>query len=90
MAYGNYTGPEKADKGQEGGSCNRTLCQAPGAVWYNHGSHAWYCAGCRYDIEFDSFNKRDWDTKWLPKKGHPMFETREMMAARAAQSKEGR
>lgn len=24
MAYGDYNGPNKPDKGQEGGSCNRT------------------------------------------------------------------
>ena len=76
--------PEKPDKGQEGGSCNRRACQAPGAIWYNHGSYAWYCPGCRRDIEFDAFNKRDWDQNWLPRVGHPMFETREMMTARGA------
>lgn len=74
--------PEKPDKGQEGGSCNRRACQDPGAIWFNHGSHAWYCDRCRRDIEFDSFNKRNWDQKWLPRVGHPMFETREMMEAR--------
>lgn len=82
MAYGDYRGPDKADKGCESGSCNRTLCQAPGAIWYNHGSYAWYCADCRRDIEFDSFNKRDWDKNHLPRKGHPMFETRAMMVER--------
>lgn len=76
------TRDEAKDKGQENGSCNRAACQRPGAIWYNHGSHAWYCQNCRSDIEFDPFNKRDWDQNWFPKKGHPMFETREMMDAR--------
>lgn len=73
---------DKTDKGQENGSCNRSACQKPGAIWYNHGSHAWYCEGCRRDIEWDSFNKRDWAQNWFPKKGHPMFETRAMIDAR--------
>ncbi len=81
MAYGDYDGPDKADKGHEGGSCNRRRCQAPNAIWFNHGSLSWYCADCRKDIEFDSFNFRDWNKD---NRGHPMFETREMMNARAA------
>ena len=82
MAYGDYSGPDKPDKGQEGGSCNRTLCQASRAIWYNHGSHSWYCADCRTDIEFDSFNWRDWQTNHKPTCGHPMFETRKMIEDR--------
>jgi hypothetical protein len=82
MPYPFWDGPDKPNKGQEGGACNRTLCQDEPADWYNHGSHAWYCARCRRDIEFDAFNKRDWDRNWLPAKGHPMFETRAMMDAR--------
>lgn len=85
MAYGSYSGPDKADKGKENGSCNRSLCQAPDAVWYNHGSHSWYCCDCRHEIEFDSFNKRDWDSYWKPRVGHPMFETRDMMNNRIKQ-----
>lgn len=82
MAYGDYDGPDKSDKGKEGGSCNRTYCQDPGAVWYNHGSHAWYCPSCRAQIENDSFNRRDWAQNWYPKVQHPMFETRGMMTIR--------
>ncbi len=84
MAYGDYNGPNKADKGMENGSCNRTRCQSPGAIWYNHGSHAWYCPDCRRDIQFDLFNLRHWEREWQPRVGHPMFETREMMNARKA------
>lgn len=84
MAYGDYNGPNKPDKGKEGGSCNRTRCQCATANWYNHGSYAWYCDDCRYQIQFDHMNLRDWQTRWQPKCGHPMFETREMMDARAA------
>ncbi len=82
MSYGDYNGPDKPDKGMENGSCNRRLCQAPNAIWFNHGSSAWYCKDCRRDIENDMFNARDWQQNFLPKRGHPMFETREMMDAR--------
>lgn len=85
MSYGDYDGPDKPDKGKEGGSCNRGRCQAPNAIWFNHGSRSWYCADCRRDIEFDPMNKREWEVNWLPTCGHPMFETREMMTARGAQ-----
>ena len=89
MSYPHYNGPEKADKGEENGSCNRSKCQDSGAVWYNHGSHAWYCPRCRRDIEFDSFNLRDWKRNWEAKLGHPMFETREMMNSRINYAKGG-
>lgn len=84
MAYPEYEGPEKSDKGKEGGSCNRSRCQDDGAVWYNHGSYSWYCPSCRKEIQFDSFNLRDWEQDFGRDKGHPMFETREMMTARGA------
>ncbi len=35
-----------AEKGKKRGTCNRTACGAMGAVWYNKGSHAYYCAHC--------------------------------------------
>ena len=79
MAYGDYSGPDKSDKGKEDGSCNRTRCQASPAIWFNHGSRSWYCSDCRQAIEFDSFNSRDWQTNFFPTYQHPMFETREMM-----------
>ena len=82
MAYGDYDGPDKADKGKEGGSCNRSLCQDAPANWYNHGSYSWYCKSCREQIQFHRFNLRNWQAKHQPKCGHSMFETREMIAAR--------
>jgi hypothetical protein len=82
MAYGDYDGPNFPDKGKENGRCNRTRCQAPNAKWYNHGSNAWYCGQCRAEIQFDSFNMRDWHRNFRPRLGHPMFETREMMRDR--------
>lgn len=33
-------------KGKRNGNCNRTACQAPGAFWWNRGSHSWYCTDC--------------------------------------------
>jgi hypothetical protein len=83
MAYGDYDGPDKANKGMEGGACNRQRCQAEPANWYNHGSYSWYCDDCRAAIQFDRFNHADWKAKWEPKLGHPMFETRQQMNDRA-------
>lgn len=82
MAYGDYSGPDKADKGKEGGSCNRGRCQCAPARWWNHGSYSWYCDDCARDIGQDPMNKRDWERMYQQKLGHPMFETREMINAR--------
>jgi hypothetical protein len=84
MAYGDYNGPDKPDKGHEGGSCNRQRCQASPADWYNHGSYSWYCRDCRDSIQFDVVNLRGWQRDWQPKCGHEQFETREMMDERKA------
>jgi hypothetical protein len=50
---------DKADKGQRGGSCNRSACQAPGAIFYNHGSQSYYCHKCAADLSLDRFNRAD-------------------------------
>lgn len=84
MAYGDYNGPDKADKGKEGGSCNRGRCQCAPAHWWIHGSYSWYCDDCKRDIGDDPMNRADWKRMYEPRLGHPMFETREMMDARAA------
>lgn len=89
MSYGSYNGPDLPGKGEEGQRCNRSSCQSVGAIWYNHGSGSWYCANCRADIEFDTFNSRDWVANFLPRLGHPMFETRAMMDARATPLNDG-
>lgn len=78
MAYGDYDGPDKPDKGKEGGSCNRTRCQSAPALWYNHGSYAWYCQSCKDQI-YDFWGQRRWALEF-PNAG-PMFETRAMMDA---------
>lgn len=82
MSYGDYNGPDKPDKGKEGGSCNRGRCQCAPARWYNHGSYSWYCDDCRQQIEFDPINSAGWQRDFYPRLQHPMFETREMMDAR--------
>ena len=82
MAYGDYNGPDKPNKGHENGACNRQRCQAEPARWYNHGSYSWYCDDCRKAIQFDHINLRDWQARWQPECGHPMFETREQITAR--------
>lgn len=79
MAYGDYDGPNKPDKGIEGGSCNRKRCQCSPARWFNHGSFSWYCDDCRRDIWASN---RDTFHIDMPGVTHPMFETREMMDAR--------
>lgn len=84
MAYGDYSGPDKPNKGHEGGACNRQSCQAEPANWFNHGSYAWYCDDCRNDIQFDRFNYTNWEVRWRPGCGHPQFETRQMMDERAS------
>lgn len=84
MVYGDYYGPDKPDKGAEGGSCNRSRCQCSTARWYNHGSYAWYCDDCRKQIEFDAVNSAEWQRSFYPHLKHPMFETREMMNVRLA------
>ena len=84
MAYGDYNGPDKADKGKEGGSCNRGRCQAAPALYYNHGSYSWYCRSCRNQI-YDALGKRMWKADF-PNAGHEMFETREEMDARKAKA----
>lgn len=80
MAYGDYDGPNKPDKGKEGGSCNRTACQSSPANWYNHASHSWYCCDCKRELE--RVNNMDWDDNFRPSRGYPMFETREMIEER--------
>jgi hypothetical protein len=82
MPYGAYDGPDKPNKGLEGGACNRSLCQHEPALHYNHGSYAWYCFDCSIDIGLDVVNKAGWDRDWKPRCGHDMFETREQMNSR--------
>lgn len=80
--YGDYDGPNKADKGQSGGSCNRTRCQASPANYWNHGSYSWYCLDCAVDIGQDHVNLRGWMRDHYPSCGHAMFETQAQMDAR--------
>lgn len=87
MSYGDYNGPDKPDKGKEGGSCNRGRCQSSPANWYNHGSFAWYCVECKDKI-YDAPGQRFW-ARDFPNCNHPMFETREQMDIRSAKA-EGR
>lgn len=86
MAFGDLSldAPEKPNKGQEGGACNRRSCQAEPALWYSHAMHHWYCEDCRNAIEFDPVNMRHRATD-LPHIKHALFETREMWDARLAE-----
>jgi hypothetical protein len=40
----------KSDKGEQGGSCNRTACQRPGAVWFHQDTRRWYCTTCAREL----------------------------------------
>jgi hypothetical protein len=88
MAYGDLPldAPEKPNKGQEGGACNRRSCQAEPALWWNHGSYSWYCEDCANDIGQDIVNRRSWMANFHRYFPHqiqfPMFETRDMMDER--------
>lgn len=78
--------PEKPNKGHEGGACNRRSCQAEPALWWNHGSHSWYCGDCAKQIGEDPVNELHWLVdfpRFFPRQERfPMFETREMMDTR--------
>jgi hypothetical protein len=49
--------PDPALKGIKGGNCNRTACQLPNAVWYNHSTQKYYCHSCADDI--NQWNHKD-------------------------------
>ncbi len=51
--------PHKADKGQFNGSCNREVCQEPGAVWFNWGTSKFYCVECAHFINGMNPEHRD-------------------------------
>ena len=58
------------DKGEKGGSCNRTHCQKPasedrdGIRWFNHSTRKYYCFGCAWELNEDRFNKADSQRIW--------------------------
>jgi hypothetical protein len=58
------------DKGEKGGSCNRTACQKPaaddphGIRWFNHSTRKYYCRSCAWELNDDPFNKRDAQQIW--------------------------
>jgi hypothetical protein len=43
--------PDPKLKGVEGGNCNRTACQAPGAYFFGKSTRVWYCRRCAEMIE---------------------------------------
>ena len=59
-----------SDKGEKGGSCNRTACQKPaeedpdGIRWFNHSTRKYYCRACAWDLKEDRFNKADAQRIW--------------------------
>ncbi len=44
--YDDWDKPLNSDKGDKNGSCNRRVCQVPGAIWYNHSTRKYYCVEC--------------------------------------------
>ena len=43
----------KPDKGEKGGSCNRTACQQPNADYYNKATQKYYCYTCAEAINYE-------------------------------------
>jgi hypothetical protein len=77
------------DKGRYGGSCNITRCQRPNsAYWYNHSTRKFYCRHCAWELNNDSFNKRDameiyghdLCTLWVPDdRGHDIRQLKDFL-----------
>lgn len=59
-----YHGPDRHDKGERGGSCNRSACQQPGAIWFNHSTRKYYCEPCAHWLNTDRFNHADAHRIW--------------------------
>ena len=59
----------KSDKGEYQGRCNLSRCmsQKP-AMWYNWGSHKYYCASCARMLSSDPVNRLDAQRTF----GHPL------------------
>jgi len=38
-------------KGEHGGQCNRTVCEAFPATYYNYSTNKYYCVNCAWDIQ---------------------------------------
>ncbi len=81
MAYGDYDGEDKPDKGLANGSCNRGRCQTSPAIWYNNSTRKWYCTSCKDQI-YDHIGQRYWEQNM--KVDYPMFESRNMIDKRLA------
>jgi hypothetical protein len=47
------------NKGMYAGSCNRSACLKPSAIWFNHSTRKYYCASCAHELNYDRFNKAD-------------------------------
>jgi hypothetical protein len=76
--YGGQTEPVlKADKGKMAGSCNRTACQEPGAVWWNRGSYAYYCYDCSRMLNRANQDFPEGDLCVLDVKALELFEKRQ-------------
>lgn len=45
------------EKGTFNGKCNRTACQKPGAIYFNHSTRAYYCEECAEMI--NDMNRQD-------------------------------
>ena len=45
------------EKGIKNGRCNRTACQKPDAVYYNHSTMKYYCKSCADML--NEYNKKE-------------------------------
>jgi hypothetical protein len=63
-------------KGLYNGNCNRTACQQPGAIYFNHSTENYYCAACAAIInegnpQFKQETGHDLCTQWRYIKAEP-------------------
>lgn len=63
--FGGQTGkPDPKLKGQKGGNCNRTACQAPGAYAWSMNNHAYYCDDCARMLNREPSNHAYWKERY--------------------------
>ena len=56
--------PDPKLKGQLGGNCNRTACQAPGAFAWSMNNRAYYCDDCARMLNRDPVNHAYWKNSY--------------------------
>lgn len=66
--------PIRADKGKEGGSCNRTACQEPYAAFcFNRYTNAFYCIRCARELNDIAIRDRIEPFVNIPSNYHELY-----------------